>query len=238
MIAFRHVSKVFGSGDTVVRAVDNLSFECPAGGFWALTGPSGSGKSTVLHLIAGLTPPTSGRVMVDGDDVAGLTAAESAALRRRRIGYILQSFNLLPFLTARENVGMPLVLDGVRQAEVDARVHDALTLVNLAHRAGHHPTHLSGGEQQRLAIARALVIRPAIILADEPTGNLDRAAGRQLMDLIGEINERTGVTVLLVTHDPVFAAYAHRVLRLVDGALGQDMALVDKRRDPARAAAR
>ena len=162
MIAFRHVSKVFGSGDTVVRAVDNLSFECPAGGFWALTGPSGSGKSTVLHLIAGLTPPTSGRVLVDGADVAGMTAAESAALRRRRIGYILQSFNLLPFLTARENVGMPLVLDGVRQAEVDARVHDALTLVNLAHRAGHHPTHLSGGEQQRLAIARALVIRPAI----------------------------------------------------------------------------
>ena len=238
MIAFRHVSKVFGSGDTVVRAVDNLSFECPAGGFWALTGPSGSGKSTVLHLIAGLTAPTSGRVLVDGADVAGMTAAESAALRRRRIGYILQSFNLLPFLTARENVGMPLVLDGVRQAEVDARVNDALALVNLAHRAGHHPTHLSGGEQQRLAIARALVIRPAIILADEPTGNLDRAAGRQLMDLIGEINERTGVTVLLVTHDPVFAAYAHRVLRLVDGALGQDMALVDKRRDLARAVAR
>ena len=238
MIAFRHVSKVFGSGDTVVRAVDNLSFECPAGGFWAFTGPSGSGKSTVLHLIAGLTPPTSGRVLVDGADVAGMTAAESAALRRRRIGYILQSFNLLPFLTARENVGMPLVLDGVRQAEVDARVNDALALVNLAHRAGHHPTHLSGGEQQRLAIARALVIRPAIILADEPTGNLDRHAGRQLMDLIGDINERTGVTVLLVTHDPVFAAYAHRVLRLVDGALGQDMALVDKRRDPARAAAR
>ena len=238
MIAFRHVSKVFGTGDTVVRAVDNLSFECPAGGFWALTGPSGSGKSTVLHLIAGLTAPTSGRVLVDGADVAGMTAAESAALRRRRIGYILQSFNLLPFLTARENVGMPLVLDGVRQAEVDARVNDALALVNLAHRAGHHPTHLSGGEQQRLAIARALVIRPAIILADEPTGNLDRAAGRQLMDLIGEINERTGVTVLLVTHDPVFAAYAHRVLRLVDGALGQDMALVDKRRDLARAVAR
>jgi putative ABC transport system ATP-binding protein len=237
MIEFRHVSKVFGSGETVVRAVDNLSFECPAGGFWALTGPSGSGKSTVLHLIAGLTPPTSGRVLVDGADVAGMTAAESAALRRRRIGYVLQSFNLLPFLTARENVGMPLVLDGVRQAEVDARVHDALALVNLAHRAGHHPTHLSGGEQQRLAIARALVIRPAIILADEPTGNLDRAAGRQLMDLIGDVNERTGVTVLLVTHDPVFAAYAHRVLRLVDGALGQDMALVDKRRDPPRAVA-
>src|SRR5262245_4698474 len=238
MIEFRQVSKVFGSGETAVRAVDDLSFHCPPGGFWALTGPSGSGKSTVLHLIAGLTPPTSGRVLVDGADVAGMSAAESAALRRRRIGYVLQAFNLLPFLTARENVGMPLVLDGVRQAEVDARVDRALAQVSLRHRAGHLPTHLSGGEQERLAIARALVIRPAIILADEPTGNLDRAAGRQLMDLIGEINESTGVTVLLVTHDPVFAAYAHRVLRLVDGALRQDMALVDAHRDPARALAR
>src|SRR5262249_27217546 len=238
MIAFRHVSKVFGSGDTVVRAVDNLSFECPAGGFWALTGPSGPGKSTGLHLIAGLTPATSGRVPVAGAEAAGMTAAESAALRRRRIGYILQSFNLLPFLTARENVGMPLVLDGVRQAEVDARVHDALTLVNLAHRAGHHPTHLSGGEQQRLAIARALVIRPSIILAHAPARNRDRPAGRRIMDLIGYTSEPAAVTVLLVTPAPVFAAYAHRVLRLVDGALGQDMAIVDKRRDPAHAAAR
>ncbi len=238
MIELRQVTKVFGSGETAVRAVDDLSFACPPAGFWALTGPSGSGKSTVLHLIAGLTPPTNGRVLVDGADVAGMSAAESAALRRRRIGYVLQAFNLLPFLSARENVGMPLVLDGVRQAEVDERVDEALAQVSLKHRAGHHPTHLSGGEQQRLAIARALVIRPAIILADEPTGNLDRVAGRQLMDLIGEINESTGVTVLLVTHDPVFAAYAHRVLRLVDGALRQDMALVDMPRDPARALAR
>src|SRR5262245_52310464 len=237
MIEFRQVSKVFGSGETAVRAVDDLSFHCPPGGFWALTGPSGSGKSTVLHLIAGLTPPTSGRVHVDGADAAGMSAAQSAA-RRRRIGYVLQAFNLLPFLTARENVGMPLVLDGVRQAEVDARVDRALAQVSLRHRAGHLPTHLSGGEQQRLAIARALVIQPAIILADEPTGSLDRAAGRQLMDLIGEINESTGVTVLLVTHDPAFAAYAPPVLRLVDGALRQDMALVDAHRDPARALAR
>ena len=238
MIEFARVTKIFGAGGTAVHAVADLSFTCPRGAFWTFMGPSGSGKSTVLHLIAGLTPPTSGRVLVDGVDVAGMSPAESAALRRRRIGYVLQAFNLLPFLSARENVGMPLVLDGVCQAEVDARVDEALAQVSLKHREDHHPTHLSGGEQQRLAIARALVIRPAIILADEPTGNLDRAAGRQLMDLIGEINECTGVTVLLVTHDPVFAAYAHRVLRLVDGALGQDMALVGAQRDPARALAR
>jgi putative ABC transport system ATP-binding protein len=232
VIEFRDVTKSFGSGETTVRAVNDLSFTCPSGAFWTLMGPSGSGKSTVLHLIAGLTPPTTGSVLVDGDDVAKMNSKQAAALRRRRIGYILQSFNLLTFLTAEENVGMPLVLDGVRQSEVDRRVKEALDLVNMSHRAAHHPTHLSGGEQQRVAIARALVIRPSIILADEPTGNLDRAGGRAIMDLIQEINERTGVTILLVTHDPVFAAYAKRVLRLVDGALQQDMDLPEEPVEP------
>jgi ABC-type lipoprotein export system ATPase subunit len=227
VIELQGVGKVFGSGATAVRAVDGLSFRIPKGAFWALMGPSGSGKSTVLHLIAGLTPPTSGSVLVEDVDVARMSPRASAALRRRRVGYVLQTFNLLPFLTAAENVGMPLVLDGVRQREVDARVADALAMVNMSHRAAHHPMHLSGGEQQRIAIARALVIRPAIILADEPTGNLDRAGGRAVMDLIQEVNERTQVTVLLVTHDPVFAAYAQRVLRMVDGRLQQDMALPD-----------
>ncbi len=227
MIEFQHVSKVFGGGETEVRAINDLSFVLPPGAFWAVMGPSGSGKSTVLHLIAGLTPPTSGSVLVEGRDVAKMSSAEAAALRRRRIGYVLQSFNLLPFLTAEENVGMPLVLDGVKQRDVDARVAEALAMVNMAHRAKHHPTHLSGGEQQRVAIARALVIRPAIILADEPTGNLDRAGGRAVMDVVQDVNERTATTVLLVTHDPVFAAYANRVLRLVDGTLQQDMGLTD-----------
>jgi len=225
VIEFRGVTKVFGSGDTRVIAVNDLSLTIPRGSFWALMGPSGSGKSTVLHLIAGLTPPTSGSVLVEGADVATMSSAQAAALRRRRIGYVLQSFNLLPFLTAEENVGMPLVLDGVKQAEIDARVADALTLVHMSQRAKHHPTQLSGGEQQRVAIARALVIKPAIVLADEPTGNVDRAGGRAIMDLIQDVNEETGVTVLLVTHDPVFAAYCQRVLRLVDGGLQQEMAL-------------
>jgi len=225
VIEFRDVTKVFGSGETRVVAVNGLSLTIPRGAFWALMGPSGSGKSTILHLIAGLTPPTSVRVLVEDVDVARMSRKEAAALRRRRIGYVLQSFNLLPFLTAEENVAMPLVLDGVAQNDVDERVAAALAVVDIAHRAKHRPTQLSGGEQQRVAIARALVIKPAIVLADEPTGNLDRASGRAIMDLIGDINAETGVTVLLVTHDPVFAATSHRVLRLVDGALQQDITL-------------
>jgi putative ABC transport system ATP-binding protein len=227
MIEFRRVTKTFGSDETTVRAVDELSFTCPQGAFWSIMGPSGSGKSTILHLIAGLTKPESGTVLVEGVDVAAMTGAEAAALRRRRIGYVLQAFNLLPFLTVAQNVGMPLVLDGVAQREVAARVEEALALVKMTHRAAHHPTHLSGGEQQRVAIARALVIKPAIVLADEPTGNLDRAGGSAVMDLIRDVNERLRVTVLLVTHDPVFAAYADRVLRIVDGQLAQEISLPD-----------
>jgi putative ABC transport system ATP-binding protein len=225
MIEFRNVTRLFGDGEATVKAVDDLSFFCPASDFWSLMGPSGSGKSTILHLIAGLTPPSSGKVYVEGIDVSNLTKEGAAALRRRRIGYVLQSFNLLPFLSVEENVAMPLILDGIRQREVRSRVHDALTLVGMERRATHLPAHVSGGEQQRVAIARALVIRPAIVLADEPTGNLDRAAGRSIMDLIQEVNERLRVTVLMVTHDPVFAAHAKRVLRLVDGKLAQEMAL-------------
>lgn len=231
MIEFHGVTKIFGADATSVRAVNELSFSCPRGAFWALMGPSGCGKSTVLHLIAGLTSPTSGEILVDGVDVAKMTAAQTAALRRQKIGYILQSFNLLPFLTAAENVGMPLVLDGVKQGEVDARVRDALAMVKMEHRAAHRPTHLSGGEQQRVAIARALVIRPVTVLADEPTGNLDRNGGRAIIELLQDVSERTRVTVLLVTHDPIFAAHAQRVLRLLDGALQQDLDLRETRSD-------
>jgi putative ABC transport system ATP-binding protein len=227
MIEFREVTKIFGSGATRVRAVNRLSFTCPQGAFLAITGPSGSGKSTILHLAAGLTPPTTGTVRVDGADVAAMTPAESALMRRRRVGYVLQTFDLMPFLTARANVAMPLVLDGVARREANARADEALALVDMVRRADHDPAVLSGGEQQRVAIARALVIRPALILADEPTGNLDRTAGRAIMDLFRDINERTGVTILLVTHDPVFAAYGQRILRLVDGALDQEMVLTE-----------
>jgi putative ABC transport system ATP-binding protein len=236
MIRFENVTKVFGAGPTAVRAVDDLSLEIPTGDFWSLMGPSGSGKSTVLNLIAGLTPPDSGRIFVGDVDISHLSSADAARLRRRRIGYVLQSSNLLPFFTAAENVGMPLVLDGVPQREVDTRVREALELVDMSHRAPHKPSELSGGEQQRVAIARALVIRPMIVLADEPTGNLDRAGGRAVMNLIQDINARTGVTVLMVTHDPIFAACAKRVLRLVDGKLDQDISLLEEHDEPGHGA--
>jgi putative ABC transport system ATP-binding protein len=222
VIEFRHVTKIFGTEATTVRAIDDLSFVLPQGAFWSIMGPSGAGKSTVLHLAAGLTPPSEGQVLVEGRDVAGLSDTEAAILRRRRVGYLLQTANLMPFLTVARNVGLPLLIDGVSQEEIDTRVTEALGHINMSHRAAHEPNHLSGGEQQRVALARALVIRPAILLADEPTGNLDRASGRAVMDLIREINQKLGVTVLLVTHDPVFAAYAGRVLRLEDGRLTED----------------
>ncbi len=222
MIEFRHVSKTFGTDATAVRAVHDLSFVLPQGAFWSIMGPSGAGKSTVLHLAAGLTPPTDGEVLVEGRDVARLSDTEAAIMRRRRVGYLLQTANLMPFLTVARNVGLPLLIDGVSQNEIDTRVTEALGHIGMSHRTAHAPNHLSGGEQQRVALARALVIRPAILLADEPTGNLDRASGRAVMDLIREINQALGVTVLLVTHDPVFAAYAGRVLRLEDGRLTED----------------
>jgi putative ABC transport system ATP-binding protein len=224
MIEFRDVTKVFGALDTSVRAVNGLSFSCPRGGFWAITGPSGCGKSTVLHMIAGLTVPTSGTVLVDGLDVASMTPSEAAALRRRRIGYIMQTFNLLPYLTVEENVSLPLLVDGVPFQECRDRAAEAMALATIVQRAAHSPSHLSGGEQQRVAIARALVIQPSIILADEPTGNLDQANGRVITDLIQSLNASTGVTVLLVTHDPVFAERADRVLRLIDGTLQRNTA--------------
>lgn len=225
MIEFDHVTKTFGQGPTEVRAIRDLSFRCPSGAFWALTGPSGSGKSTVLHLAAGLTAPSSGAVRLDGTDIATMTPTESALIRRRKVGYVLQTFDLMPFLSARANVGMPLVLDRVSRPEIEVRVTEALELVGMGHRSAHEPSELSGGEQQRVAIARALVIRPTVLLADEPTGNLDRTAGRAIMDLLQDINERTKVTIVLVTHDPVFAAYGDRILHLVDGALDQEIPL-------------
>jgi putative ABC transport system ATP-binding protein len=225
MIEFRGVTKIFGTGPTQVRALADLSFTCARGRFFALTGPSGSGKSTVLHLAAGITPPTTGTVLLDDADLGAMTSTETALLRRRRVGYVLQTFDLMPFLSARANVALPLTLDRLPRREIDGRVDEALARVEMTRRAAHEPSELSGGEQQRVAIARALVIRPAILLADEPTGNLDRSSGRAIMDLFQEINRETDVTILLVTHDPIFAAYADRVLHLVDGALDQTIDL-------------
>jgi len=227
VIEFQNVTKTYGEGSTRVRAVNNLSFSLPQGEFWSLMGPSGSGKSSVLHLIAGLTRPTSGQIVVEDQEIGLLDDNGLADLRRRRVGYVLQSFNLITFLSASANVAAPLVIDRVSQSEITERVERALALVKMDHRAAHLPSELSGGEQQRVAIARALVINPSIVLADEPTGNLDRTAGRAVMDLIADINEETGITVLIVTHDPIFGAMARLVLRLVDGAVDQEIPLGD-----------
>jgi putative ABC transport system ATP-binding protein len=228
MITFDNVNKRYGEGATAVSAVRDLSFVVPTSDFWALIGPSGSGKSTVLHLTAGLTPPDSGRILIDDVDVGAADSKQAARLRRLTIGYVLQGFNLLPFLTASENVGMPLVLEGETERVVNERAAEALEMVDMGHRRNHRPKEMSGGEQQRVAIARAIVAKPAVLLADEPTGNLDASSGRAVVDLIQDVNERTGLTVLMVTHDPVFAARAGHVLRMVDGVLDQEMELRDE----------
>jgi putative ABC transport system ATP-binding protein len=225
VIEVKNLSKLFGRNDTAVHAVNDVTFTLPPRTFTAITGPSGSGKSTVLHLIAGLTPPSDGSIMIEGVDVTSATREESAQMRLRDVAYVMQHFSLLPFLSAFDNAAMPLRLDDVDEGEIEERVLEVLRLVDMQHRARHRPSELSGGEQQRIAIARALAINPRVLLADEPTGNLDQAAGVSVMDLLQDVNEQTGVTVLLVTHDPKFAARADRVIRLVDGRIDQDMDL-------------
>jgi len=194
-------------------------------------GPSGAGKSTVLHLAGGLTRPDSGSVMLRDRDLSRLSGSELALLRRREIGIVFQFFALLPYLSAYENVALSLRLDGASRGEERARVERALDLVGLSNRAAHRPYELSGGEMQRVAIARALVIAPSVVLADEPTGNLDSGASREIMDLLRDINEETRVTMMIVTHDPIWAAVCDRVVRLVDGKITDDIPLPDDTED-------
>jgi putative ABC transport system ATP-binding protein len=191
----------------------------------AVMGPSGSGKSTLLHLAAGLVSPDSGRVHIDGDEVTSLDPDDLSALRRRKIGIVFQFFNLLPYLSAAENVGLPLRLDERDESEVSGEIARALGLVGMSHRANHKASTLSGGEMQRVAIARALAISPAVVLADEPTGNLDSVSGRQIIELLRDLNENTGVTMVVVTHDPVWGSFCDRIIRLNDGYVAEDIAL-------------
>lgn len=210
------------AGGSGVTAVDGVDLAVERGEFVAITGSSGSGKSTLLHLLGGITRPTSGSVRLEGVDLATLDDEALAIVRRRRIGFVFQRYNLLPELSLVENVALPLVLDGVRNATAEARAHDALARVGMDHRAGHRPDALSGGEQQRGAIARALVAGPAIVLADEPTGALDSANSRRVIELFRELVERENQTVVLVTHDPAIAAGAPRVVRMRDGRVESD----------------
>jgi putative ABC transport system ATP-binding protein len=223
MIRFDNVSKTFGQGPTQVQVLRNLTLTIPEGQFCAIMGPSGSGKSTILHVTAGLTPLTAGEAWVDEYRLAQMNDRDAALFRRRSVGIIFQFFHLLPYLTAEENVALPLLLDGRSGATISENTERVLRLVELYDRRHHKPAELSGGQMQRVAIARALVTRPRVVLADEPTGNLDSAASAGIMQLLRRGNEEFGVTVLMVTHDPVCASYAQRVIRLIDGRIVEDI---------------
>jgi len=215
-----HISRHYIMGGSSVRAVDDVSLSVLSGEFLALLGSSGSGKSTLLNLMAGLDRPTSGAIVSNGRNLATLSQLELARYRRNTIGMIFQSFNLLPRMTLEENVELPLRLAEVDRSERAGRVREALERVRLTHRLGHRPTELSGGEQQRVAIARALVNRPKILLADEPTGNLDSSTGETILSLLRELQKQLGMTIVMVTHErPLAERYADRLATMGDGKL-------------------
>ena len=219
-IQLDRVSRHYAMGETSVRAVNELSLSVANNEFLALLGSSGSGKSTLLNLIAGLDRPTSGTILALGQNIASLSSLDLARYRCNTIGMIFQSFNLLPRMTLEENIELPLRLAEVDRSERPARVREALERVRLTHRLGHRPTELSGGEQQRVAIARALVNRPKILLADEPTGNLDSATGEAILTLLRELQSQLGMTIVMVTHErPLAEAFADRLAIMGDGKL-------------------
>jgi putative ABC transport system ATP-binding protein len=215
------LTRTYPSGGRAITVLRDITFELEAGRVLAITGPSGSGKSTLLGLMAGLDRPTSGRVLLDGRDLGALSEDQRAEMRAEMVGFVFQSFHLIPTLTARENVQVPLELRG---EDGRARADELLQRVGLGDRGHHYPAQLSGGEQQRVAVARAFANRPKLLFADEPTGNLDAANGRNVVELLVELNRELGTTIVLVTHESELAARAHRVLRLRDGAVVEDAA--------------
>lgn len=223
VLEVKDLCKVYGEGDTAVHAVDHVSFEVEKGEFVAIVGASGSGKSTLMNLIGGIDHPTAGKVMIDGEDLYALSENERAIFRRRNIGMIFQFYNLIPTLTAEENIMLPFLLDKRRPEK--AKVKDLLALLGLEARATHLPSALSGGQQQRVSIGRALINDPAFILADEPTGNLDSQSGREVMALLQMANRKYHQTVLLITHDERIALSADRILTIGDGKLLRDEVL-------------
>lgn len=222
ILEVREVTKSYGSGEAEVAALRGVSAGIAAGEFVAIMGPSGSGKSTLLTILGGVETPTSGQVLLEGVDLAQIGDDERTKLRRRRLGFIFQSFNLLPNLTAEENVRLPMELDGKRGAEVRDKTNEALELVEMTHRRSHLPAALSGGEQQRIAVARALAIGPAILLADEPTGNLDSRQAGRISHLLQSLVKQRGQSIIMVTHDPGVAQSAQRLITIRDGLIEHD----------------
>jgi putative ABC transport system ATP-binding protein len=220
-----NLQKNYGAGSTSVQALRNINLKINNGDFIAILGSSGSGKTTLLNILGTLDKPTSGKVIVSGKDLSSLNEKAIVDLRRREIGFIFQFYNLMPVLTAFENVELPLLISGVPKKTAQQRAKDLLSAVGLADRANHRPDELSGGQQQRVAIARALVNKPALILADEPTGDLDSATGEQVLNLLLTLSKEQGTTVLTSTHDPSVLNFADRVVRMKDGQIFSDKQL-------------
>jgi putative ABC transport system ATP-binding protein len=220
-VAARALTRRYGTGESAVDALRGVSLEVPAGQFTAVMGPSGSGKSTLMHLLAGLDRPTAGSVQIGGEEISAMPDRRLTKLRRTHIGFVFQSFNLLPTLTAEENITLPLAIARSKPAKAD--VDRLIARVGLTDRRDHKPAELSGGQQQRVAIARALIARPTVLFADEPTGNLDSAAGAAVLELLRDAVAEDGQTTVMVTHDPRAAAVADRVLFLADGRIVGDM---------------
>ncbi|GAB4411585.1 MAG: ABC transporter ATP-binding protein [Thermodesulfovibrionales bacterium] len=219
LIEVRSISKVYKLGEVELKALSDVSLNIDSGEFLSIMGPSGSGKSTFMNIIGCLDKPTSGQYLLDGIDVADLSRDELAAIRNKKIGFVFQGFNLLSRASALENVELPMLYNGVTADERRRRAEDVLMRVGLEGRGGHYPNQLSGGQQQRVAIARALVNNAPIILADEPTGNLDTKTSREIMELFTKLNRESNITIILVTHEPDIAAYSKRKIRFTDGRI-------------------
>ncbi len=221
MIELNSVQRIFQVGDQEVHALNDVSLTISAGEYVSLMGPSGSGKSTLLNILGLLDKPTEGGYVFDGRNTTALTDEEQAAVRGRKIGFVFQFFHLVPRLTATENIELPMMLAGIMPAERQTRVKEALQDVGIEDRARHRPDQLSGGQRQRVAIARATIMRPSVLLADEPTGNLDRASGKDVIDILERLNSN-GITLIIVTHDPEIGGRAGRQLKMVDGRFVSD----------------
>jgi putative ABC transport system ATP-binding protein len=222
IIRAENISRIFVHEGVKIRPFHDVTIGIRKGELLAIMGPSGSGKSTLLHILGGIEPPTSGSLWIEGQNVALMSDVERTLLRRRRIGFIFQSFNLIPTLNVADNVSLPLILDGLSQQQAFERAFACLERTGMQHRLSHFPNQLSGGEQQRVAIARALVINPAVVLADEPTGNLDSSRGRDITMLLRDLAHKNGQTVIVVTHDIRVASQADRVVNLLDGQITYD----------------